>query len=54
MNIDEAGWLADFVASDLDLTVAQRQDLLETFDAAERLHKVSLFLAKELDVLEPG
>jgi ATP-dependent Lon protease len=52
MNIDEAGWLADFVASDLDLTVAQRQDLLETFDASERLHKVSLFLAKELDVLE--
>ncbi len=52
MNIDEAGWLADFVASDLDLTVAQRQDLLETFDAGERLHKVSLFLAKELDVLE--
>ena len=32
MNIDEAGWLADFVASDLDLTVAQRQDLLEILD----------------------
>lgn len=52
MNVDEAGWLADFVASDLDLTVAQRQDLLETLDAAERLNKVSLLLAKELDVLE--
>jgi ATP-dependent Lon protease len=52
MNIDEAGWLADFIASDLDLTVPQRQDLLETLDAAERLHKVSLLLAKELDVLE--
>ncbi len=52
LNIDEAGWLADFIACDLDLTVAQRQDLLETFDPHERLHKVSLLLAKELDVLE--
>ena len=52
MNIDEPGPLADFVASDLDLTVAQRQDLLETLDTAERLQKVSLLLGKELDVLE--
>lgn len=52
LNIDEPGWLADFVASDLDLSVAQRQDLLETLDVAERLHKVSVLLAKELDVLE--
>ncbi|HEY7066234.1 MAG TPA: endopeptidase La [Chloroflexota bacterium] len=52
VNIDEPGPLADFVASDLDLTVAQRQDLLETLDSAERLEKVSLLLGKELDVLE--
>ncbi len=52
MNIDEPGPLADFVASDLDLTVAQRQELLETLDTAERLQKVSLLLGKELDVLE--
>jgi ATP-dependent Lon protease len=52
MNIDEAGWLADFVSSDLDLTVAQRQELLETLHPTERLHRVSLLLAKELDVLE--
>jgi ATP-dependent Lon protease len=52
MNIDEAGWLADFVVSDLELPVAQRQDILETLDPLERLHKSSVFLAKELDVLE--
>ena len=52
MNIDEPGWLADFVVSDLELSVAERQDLLETLDPAERLHKASLFLAKELDVLD--
>jgi ATP-dependent Lon protease len=52
MNIDEPGPLADFVASDLDLSVAQRQELLETLDTAQRLEKVSLLLGKELDVLE--
>jgi ATP-dependent Lon protease len=52
MNIDEAGWLADFVSSDLELPIAQRQDILETTDQLERLHKVSVFLAKELEVLE--
>jgi ATP-dependent Lon protease len=52
MNIDEPGPLADFVASDLDLSVAQRQELLETLDTAERLQKLSLLLGKELDVLE--
>jgi ATP-dependent Lon protease len=52
LNIDEPGWLADFVAADLDLSVAQRQALLETLDVAERLHKVSVLLAKELDLLE--
>jgi ATP-dependent Lon protease len=52
MNIDEPGWLADFVVTDLDLSIDQRQDILETTDALERLHKASVFLAKELDVLE--
>jgi len=52
MNIDEPGPLADFVASDLDLSVAQRQELLETLDTAERLQRVSMLLGKELDVLE--
>ncbi len=52
INIDEPGWLADFVVSDLELAVPQRQDILETLDPTERLHKASVFLAKELDVLE--
>ena len=52
MNIDEPGWLADFVVSDMEIPVAPRQDLLETLDPVERLHKASVFLAKELDVLE--
>ena len=52
INIDQAGWLADFVVSDLELSVSERQEILETLDPLERLHKSSMFLARELDVLE--
>jgi ATP-dependent Lon protease len=52
INIDQAGWLADFVVSDLELSVQDRQEILETLDPIERLHKASMLLARELDVLE--
>jgi ATP-dependent Lon protease len=52
MNIEEPGWLADLVSSVLTLEVAERQELLQTDEAAGRLQKVSILLAKELDVLE--
>ena len=52
MNVDEPGWLADLMAQALDLEVAERQDVLETLDIAARLQRISVLLAKELDVLE--
>jgi ATP-dependent Lon protease len=52
LNMTLPGWLADFVASSLFLPLEPRQELLETFDPTERLQKVSLALAKELNVLE--
>jgi ATP-dependent Lon protease len=52
INIDQAGWLADFVVSDLELGVTDRQEILETLDPVERLHKASMLLARELEVLE--
>ena len=52
MNIDEPGWLADLIASTLELTVSQRQELLEATNCTDRLQKVNILLAKELDVLE--
>ncbi len=52
MNVDEPGWLADLIASLLNLDVDARQDLLETLEPAERLQRLSILLAKELDVLE--
>ncbi|GAB4476559.1 MAG: endopeptidase La [Anaerolineae bacterium] len=52
MNIDSPGWLADLIATTLDLSTEQRQELLETFDPAERLLRMSILLGKELEVLE--
>ena len=52
MNIDEPGWLADLVASALNIEVEKRQEILQTIDPAARLQRLSIFLAQELDVLE--
>jgi ATP-dependent Lon protease len=52
MNVDEPGWLADLVASAIDLDVPERQELLEMLDPPQRLQRLSILLAKQLDVLE--
>jgi ATP-dependent Lon protease len=52
MNIERPGWLADYVASSLDLDDDTAEDLLATLKPRERLEKLSIHLAKELDVLE--
>ena len=52
MNADTPGWLADLVASTLNIELGQRQELLETLDPITRLQKISILLAKEVDVLE--
>lgn len=52
LNISDPGWIGDFVASTLFLPLETRQDVLETLDHTERLQKISLILAKELNVLE--
>ncbi len=52
MNIEEPGWLADLIASTLDLSLEERQSILEMVDPTERLHRISVLLGRELDVLE--
>jgi ATP-dependent Lon protease len=52
LNANHPSWLADLVASNLDMDVPKQQELLETLDSLARLEKVSVLLAKELDVLE--
>jgi ATP-dependent Lon protease len=52
LNIEEPGWLADMVASTLRLELPVRQELLEMLDPIGRLQRLSILLAKELDLLE--
>jgi ATP-dependent Lon protease len=52
LNIGKAGWLADFIASTLELEDAEAQLLVASFNPVERLQRVSIILARELDVLE--
>jgi ATP-dependent Lon protease len=52
MNIDKPGWLADFIASSIDLEAETGHEVLSTIDPNERLQSLSIILAKELDVLE--
>ncbi|MCJ7513272.1 MAG: endopeptidase La [Anaerolineales bacterium] len=51
-NVDDPGWLADLVASALELSIPERQGVLETFDPVTRLQRISVLLGGELDVLE--
>ncbi|WP_096189592.1 endopeptidase La [Evansella halocellulosilytica] len=50
-DIIEPGRLADIIASHLPLKVAQKQDVLETFDLQERLQKILRVLSNEKEVL---
>ena len=52
MNITEAGRLADLIAQTISLDLQQRQVILEAIDPSLRLQKLSVILARELDVLE--
>jgi ATP-dependent Lon protease len=52
MNIGEPGWLADMVASVLDLELERKQQILSAIDPAARLQTLSIFLARKLEVLE--
>ena len=52
MNIDDAGWLADMIASMMDFDVTQRQLILETLDPTQRLRELSKLLSQELELLE--
>ncbi|MBI3581808.1 MAG: endopeptidase La [Nitrospinae bacterium] len=50
-SIDDPGKLADLVASNLGLKVAEAQNVLETASPAKRLKKVGEILGRELELL---
>src|ERR1041384_5397340 len=51
-NLDDAGRLADLVASNLDLKVDKAQEVLQLIDPIDRLRRVHELMAKEMEVLE--
>ncbi|HET7701249.1 MAG TPA: endopeptidase La [Candidatus Limnocylindria bacterium] len=51
-NTDDASHFADLVASSPDLTLEQRQQLLEQRSVVERLRFLGVFLAKQNEILE--
>jgi ATP-dependent Lon protease len=51
-NIDKPSSLADFLSANLSLPLVEKQELLETFDVRERLHKITKALANQLEILE--
>jgi len=51
-NIENPSALADFLAANLSLSIPEKQQLLEELDAAQRLEKISVALANQLEVLE--
>ncbi|MHC5089158.1 MAG: LON peptidase substrate-binding domain-containing protein, partial [Planctomycetota bacterium] len=51
-NIQDPSALADFLAATLNISMAEKQDLLKEPDAYKRLEAISLALASQLEVLE--
>ena len=51
-SIDDPGRLADTIVAHLGIKIEERQNLLETFNAAERLEKVLAHMRAEIEILE--
>jgi ATP-dependent Lon protease len=54
VNTSHPGKLSDLVASNLNLSVAEKQEILEAVDIKKRLEKFTVYLNRELEVLEMG
>jgi ATP-dependent Lon protease len=54
MNIKDPGKVTDLVASNLNISLEEKQDLLSTLDVRARLEKLSAILNREIELLELG
>ncbi len=52
LNIESPGHFADAMSSVINLKTGDRQTILEGFDLKERLENLTIFLAKEIQILE--
>ena len=51
-SIEDAGFLADLIASNLNITVEEKQSILSTLDRQQRLERLTYLLAREIELLE--
>lgn len=51
LNIGDPGKLADFIASYMNFSVEEKQEILETTDVIARLRKLVRLLEKELEII---
>jgi ATP-dependent Lon protease len=54
MNIKDPGKVTDLIASNLNISLEEKQDLLSTLDVRLRLEKLSGILNREIELLELG
>ncbi len=50
INIEEPSQLADFLASNLNITVEEKQDLLEELNVAKRIRLVQVAISRQLEI----
>ncbi|MBN1880201.1 endopeptidase La [bacterium] len=53
-GISEPGKLADIITSSLNLSLEERQEVLEIFDVGNRLKKLNILLNREIEIQELG
>lgn len=54
LNIEDPGTLSDMIASSLNISISERQDILETLEAKARLEKVMRLVTRQTEILELG
>src|SRR6184192_82402 len=54
MNIKDPGKASDLIASNLNISLEEKQDLLSTLEVQDRLEKLSAILNREIELLELG
>ncbi len=51
-KVENPGNLSDLIASTINISVSEKQEILETIDLKERLKKVTILLNREVETLE--
>src|SRR3989475_3302849 len=54
MNIKDPGRVTDLVASNLNISIDEKQELLGTLEVRVRLERLSAILNREIELLELG